>query len=79
MDPNTKLPVTNGSIQKAQKCNNKNSSLCVKLKLFLGSQKSFTWVILFFGHKCTDRSKPNVEIKMMSPYHSVQMSTKRQI
>ena len=31
--------------------------------------------MLGFGHKCTDRSKPNFEIKMMSPYHSVQMST----
>ena len=28
-----------------------------------------------FRYKCTDRSKPNVEIEMMSPYHSVQMST----
>ena len=32
-----------------------------------------------FWHKWTDRSKPNVKIKMMSPYHSAQMSTRCQI
>ena len=35
--------------------------------------------MLGFRHKCTDRPKPNVEIKMTSPYHSVQMSTQHQI
>ena len=33
------------------------------------------YLMLGFWHKCTERLKPNVEIKMMSPYHSVQMST----
>ena len=32
-----------------------------------------------FWHKHTDRSKPNVEIKTMSPYHRVQMCTCCQI
>ena len=37
-------------------------------------------LMLGFRHKCTySRSKPNVEIKMMSPYHSMQMSTQRRI
>ena len=34
---------------------------------------------LGFWCMCTDRSKPNVQIKMMSPYHSVQMSTQHRI
>ena len=32
-----------------------------------------------FQHKWTDGSKPNVKINMMSPHHSVQMSTQHQI
>ena len=30
-----------------------------------------------FRHKCADMSKPNVKIKMMSPYNSMQMSAQR--
>ena len=30
---------------------------------------------LSFLFMCSDRSKPNIDIKMMSPYHGVQMST----
>ena len=32
-------------------------------------------LMLGFRCMCTARSKPNVAIKMMSPYHSMQMST----
>ena len=32
-----------------------------------------------FWHKWTDRSKPNVEIKIMSPYRNVPISTQRLI
>ena len=32
-----------------------------------------------FWQKCTDRSKLNFKIKMMRPYHIVQMSTQRRI
>ena len=31
--------------------------------------------MLGFWHKYTDRSKPIIKIKMMIPYHSVQMNT----
>ena len=37
------------------------------------------YLMLGFWHNCTDRSKPNVEIKLMSVYPSVQMSIKHQI
>ena len=55
--------------------------------LFLDLVDTYLWkyrtsnltLMLGFQHKCTDRSKPYIKIKMMRPYHSVQMSTQRQI